>query len=436
MLSVINILTFLWLVFFALRSLGAMSRGDRRSIHFPIMVLCLFCGLPLLLDELIGQPEYLVFPGFYWATRDIITNYIYCAYMALVPVFWLFLSRISNYNFTAFLPSITANTYQPAPIRKLGSYSKLILSLLLISPLIAVAVSPNPLLYLDFSTVMRAQVSDIFLVGHKNVALFANFSTMAAAVFIATAKPRIFGTIPYISVLLMPIAFIIVSVWLQGKRSLVAMATVFLILAFHYRGVLRGKKLFIAIGIALVVTLTYSFFFQIYSDRISRTMYENFRVDYGRDDVIKMTIYSEMNPQSIQILEHRGQSMLFYATFFIPRGIWSEKPMPYAQYFTSGIFGTKPRFWGWSMTTSWLEEAIANFGMAGFIFGPLIIWIVCYVGDSRQSVIIQLITPLFASLLIVVQAIAFMPIIALWLLLLIRKKRKRRLMPLRQVVVK
>lgn len=427
MLSVVNIFTFLWLFFWAIRSGYAMSRGDQRSIHFPIMVLFLFCGFPLLLDEVIGRPEYFIFPGFYLASRDIVTNYIYCAYMVFIPVFWLFLSRMNKYNFVYSVQNVKEDNFKPSYIKRLNKYSRTILFFMLISPFIAVLLSPDPLIYLNFSSIVRSQISSLYMEHQNTVSLFARFSVIAGAVFIATAKPRFFGKMPHIYILLVQLVFIFTSVWLQGKRALLAAACVFVILAFHYRGVLYGKKMFIAIGLALLVVLSYSFFFQSYTNRVSRTAYENFRVDYGRDDVIKMTIFSEKNPQSIQILEHRGQSLLFYATFFVPRDLWPGKPMPYAQYFTSGIFKTNPRFWGWGMTTSWLEEALANLGKAGFILGPLLIWLVCYLGDLRKNPILHMLTPLVACLLMAVEAIAFMPVILLWLLLLIQKKPKKTL---------
>jgi len=424
MLTLVNILTFLWLAAFAGHSLLSMSRGDKRSIHFPIMVHFLFCGLPLLLDELFGKPDYPVFPGFFDATRDTLTSYIYCAYVAFVPLLWkcLLLATKCTGNSELHTRYYQAHLRGIPPLKPM---TRMIMLLLLTSPIFAVITSPDPIRYIHFSTTLRAQVSDVFLEGHNRVALFTRFSVIAAAVLLANAPPRVWGKMPDLSNAIMTISFMLLSIWLQGKRSLVALALVLYILAVHYRGALRGRKLRAYIVASLLILFSYSFFFQIYSGRVTRSLYENIRVDYGRDDVIKTTIYAELNPEEMRILEYRGQSFLFHLTTLVPRDICPDKPLPYAQYLTSAIFYAYPRFWGWGMTTSILEECIANVGWLGMLLAPLFLAIFCRIGDASNSSLTRLLTPLLACLLLAVELTSFYPLFLLWVVLNSRERINR-----------
>lgn len=79
----------------------------------------------------------------------------------------------------------------------------------------------------------------------------------------------------------------------------------------------------------------------------SSEVYKNVRVDFSRDDRVKMTIYSELYPDRMKILDYRGQSIVFDLTMFIPRSIWEEKPWPYAVYFTSAMLMMPTQYIGW-----------------------------------------------------------------------------------------
>ena len=66
------------------------------------------------------------------------------------------------------------------------------------------------------------------------------------------------------------------------------------------------------------------------------------------------------------------------------------------------------------MTTSWLDEAIANFSWLGMLLGPLVPGLVCAIGDRRRSSGARSLTLLVASLLLTVNLVAFMSIAVLW----------------------
>jgi hypothetical protein len=140
-------------------------------------------------------------------------------------------------------------------------------------------------------------------------------------------------------------------------------------------------------------------------------------MDYGRDDVIKLTIFAELHPEIIRILEYRGQSFLFYSVFYVPRDFWPQKPYPYAVYSTSAIaMFDSPRQLGWGLTTSILEEAIANLSWAGMLAGPLVVSLVCRLGEACRNSMVSAFTALIACLFLSVHLNAFMVMFLLWVM--------------------
>jgi hypothetical protein len=190
---------------------------------------------------------------------------------------------------------------------------------------------------------------------------------------------------------------------------------------FWQKGYLRNKRLIVSALVGLVLIGVFSFVYQSNFRSMGPTLgsydqvYDNVRIDYGRDHEIKMAIYAELYPNEMQILEYRGESLLFDLGMYVPREMWPEKPFPYAQYVTSAMLRTPPRLWGWGMTTSWLDEAIANFGWLGMLLGPLVLSVICRVGDATRNALVVGLTILVGSLLLAVHLPAFMPIFILWL---------------------
>jgi hypothetical protein len=107
--------------------------------------------------------------------------------------------------------------------------------------------------------------------------------------------------------------------------------------------------------------------------------------------------------------------VLFNFVFFVPRSMWANKPWPYAQYLTAAmLFRNSPEYIGWGMTTSWLEEAIANFSWAGVLIGPLLLSLVCRLSDQSSNRSTQAVGILVGVLLLAVQLSAFMLLALLW----------------------
>ncbi len=414
---VAQVLVSVWLLAWAIRSLARLSRGDRQTVLFVQLIFFFFFAVPQLLDLLLGAPVFDYQVGFKLAQFDTTTNLVYLAYIAAVPpmLSW-FGGRARAQSQLAHLGEM-----QLAPWIRVASWGGLLLL-----PL-AIVFAPAPEAYLRYATIVGEQASG-YESYHPVVTLSATLAVIAAVLLITTRVTR-----PVERLLVSP--FLVVALWVHGKRSVVALALLLLLYLLWLRGTLRGWR-FIAAATAVTFAIgSFSYLYQTQVRRIGETahrresiqesdIYVNYRIDFGRDAITKQTIFAELNPAQLKVLDHRGQSLLFHATFFVPRRLWPDKPYPYAVYATAAMLRIPPRQLGWGVTTSWLEEAISNLGWLGLLVGPLVPALICAIGDRRDSQYVGLLTITVASLLLLVEATAFMPLLVLWAVLVIRRPRR------------
>lgn len=415
-LNLLNITTFLWLAFWAWRAVKGLVAGSSHSILFAILIHFFFAGVPVLLDVLFGKPDYSMLPGLYLASRDTATSIIYCLYISAVPVFWWW-TGIGNNRLGVKNSSSTINY---ASLQEIKPALQLILFILLISPLIAWMYSPEPGVYFNYG----AAAQDLFRFDteaeyHDNISLTCFLSLIGATGLLALQK-RI-----NILMIIFLLPWIILVFWLNGKRHIVAFAIVLIGYVFWQKGYLKGRRFVVASILAVLTIFIFSFVYQAQVRELDNKsvdageFYDGIRVDYGRDAGIKMAIYAELYPDKLNILEYRGQSLFFHLTMFVPRSIWPQKPLPYAQYFTSAALLSPPKLWNWGLTTSVLEEGIANFSWFGMILAPLLLSVICRIDDARRNPLISPITVLLASLFLTVEMTAFWPLFYLWLVSII-----------------
>jgi hypothetical protein len=409
---VLQIVVSVWLAGWVLYSLGRVARGDRRTILFVQFVFFFFFGVPQVLDLFVGAPEYDYQRGFQLSQFDDTTNLVYLAYLAAVP---------------PLLNWFGGRPRAAAEIEALGSmempqwgYVASMIALALLP--VVLVLAPDPDVYLRYA----------YSVGHGSNESYHLLVTLVSTLAVIAAVLIITGHgVPMIARLAAS-PFLAVAVWVHGKRSAVALALLLMLYLLWVKGSLRGRRFIVAaFGVAMTIGV-FSYFYQTQIREIGgggpsfhetfaeSDLYVNYRIDFGRDGVAKQTIFAELNPERITILEYRGQSVLFNATFFVPRRFWPGKPYPYAVYATAAMFRIPPRDIGWGITTSWLEEAIANFGWLGLLIGPLIPAFVCVIGDRHRSPYVALLTVVVSSLMLVLQLAAFLPIFLLWAGLIIR----------------
>ncbi|MBT9312467.1 hypothetical protein [Leptothoe kymatousa] len=421
-----NIITFLWLFGWALRVVVLLLRGQYHSIFPPIVIHWLFCGLPLLFEVLVGPPAYVFRDGFKAATSDATTNIIYCIYVSLVPIFWWFLARTkASYHTKNILNFIPQNSNKS--LRKLGiMFCFFIIAL----PVIFCFFSPRPELYFSYAaSAQKLFESDAERNFHRFIGLSSSLSALGFAGFLALRKGRLN---PSVFLFLSP--FIFSAIWLNGKRNIVAVYLVTILFVGIVKRYLKGRQI---IAMFLIATIIMSVFSYNYKSAIrgkdlesvgQAALYQDFREDYGRDDVIKTAIFAELNPETLNVLEHRGQTFLLYVGgFLVPRSMWENKPLPFPRYMVSAARLKPIKLWPYGITTSILAESIANFSWIGFLVGPMILALVCRLGDSTDNAFIVVLTTLLACLLNVLHPLPYIPLLALWFTLTsikIRAKRK------------
>lgn len=230
---------------------------------------------------------------------------------------------------------------------------------------------------------------------------------------------------------------IVLDCLFQGKRSLFFLACVFYLGLIY----LSGGSLGMLIRRVAACSLLFSLFFIGYGKNIGSTFGETYvglRGDFGRDDVLKYTIKKVLIDKE-KIVNYPGQSFVFWGTFWIPRVYWHQKPWPYAVYFTNSLLPEHVRlrriareeeYLGWGMTTSVVEEAIANFRWGGMLFPLFALGGLFFI--QRLSFIPRCVAFSIFILLLGVQFIAIYPfyiLLALGVLIWRFRKHPKKLLP-------
>ena len=412
--------TFLWLGLWAYIALRYLALGVRKSILFVFPIHFALCGVPLLLDVIVGVPFYLGYPGFRSAGLDETTAILYCAYVSTCPIIWWFFA--GGLRKTSIFPAIHSRRM-----------TKLALLVMLMLPGFLVLLSPDPFVYSEYSIrVPEPSTAHLSMFFHIWVVQSIQFSILAAGIILIRAK-RVWACILWLA----PVIFS--DCWLHGKRNAVAIALAMLLYALWRRGILTRKRLYVVGATAFLCLFAFSFYYigkvRYSSKFLAKQSYEFFydflRMDYGRDAVIKLVIFAELYPERIRILDYRGQSAVIIATVWYPRPFWPSKPESFGTHVTTAaMHGPSPG--GGSTTTSVLAEAIANLSWFGWLIGPLILSLVCRIGDSCNDEIIFALTLLIIVFLQTVHIAPWAVVAFVWSILVFWKKVLNRF--LREVV--
>lgn len=423
--KLLNGATFLWLFGWALRAFLQIARGRSHSIYFVIIVHFIFCGIPPLLDIIFGIPLYPLRPGFFLSSRDPVVSIIYDFYVSAIPLVWWWLGRSKRY--IKFRNSSRASLLDD--LEKLKKNRRLLILLVsyffLLAPVVAIVLSPNPLAYLNYGVVAQKLLTESDELDFHRV--ITNTSRLASlgAVGILIARKKI-----YLPEVLVATLFLGISFWVNGKRNIIAIAIIVIGYVLIRKGYLKGFRLVAFAVITSILFLSFSFAYQSQVrernvDAIGAALaYEDFRISYGRDDVVKLALYSELNPQRMRILEYRSQTVLFAFAFFIPRSRWEEKPLPFSRYIVSAASLREPRNWHFGIPGGILSESIANFGFIGVVVGPLFLAWLCRTGDSVGSLYVSALTAINGCLFMANSPHSFFPFLFLWIFTVTRSRSK------------
>ncbi|MBN2980651.1 oligosaccharide repeat unit polymerase [Cohnella algarum] len=393
----------------------------KKQFSYNFIVLLVYYAIftfPLILDTFIGIASYSTRSQFIYeiSSYDTVTNLAFNLINMFVFIVLFYYKKEFQISF----------------MFKGNFYLKLLLVLISILPLVLLIIYIDKIPSFKYASLIGLSKTNDEIYGLYK--LFLNttiISVLSGMVYlIITPKRHIYiSWVVYLS--------IFVGLYMNGKRLVVFLFFALLIFKFylHYKNkILTIGISIVSIGIILIFNSLYSSYLEssYQLDKFGENEYLQFRIDYSRDHNVKMAIYKELHSGEKRILEYRGQSFLYNIAFFIPREKWQNKPYPYGVYVTSaslGLFSAENL--GWQMTTSLLDESIANFGIVlGLICFLSIVFLVIKFGNKFKDDILVFSLTSFVLLLFLTMQFSFssMFIVPWVVLILIKSKRRKKLL--------
>lgn len=397
--------------------LGLINNLYRKRINayfFIIPVFLLFYVSPVFIDKIVGLdffgPSYST--TLYYALNDKLTSLIYNFYISIVLLIFFYFSRSKvflNYSITE------------KDVIKIFNFIKkwrFFLYLIIVSPLFLVLVAGD---YSFYSTYV-----DRDRILSNNFQTYASkMSVISLPLMILLINEKIFffkknKNLIYLFSLFFLFLILSLNVYIHGKRSIVAAFIFLFIVSLLITKVLK-KRYIIFLG--FISLLIFSLFMFLYGKNIEEAkgllgIYEGLRLDFSRDYSLKFVIYHELLNNNF-VVPYAGASYLFLLTFFIPRELWADKPLPYAVYFMNSIFGDfgGTYFYGWGLTTSFVSEAVSNIGFLGLIFFPVFYVFSIRKIEKKKNITLKMLGYLIMVLLLVLEPMAVMFLIIAYFLL-------------------
>jgi hypothetical protein len=355
-----------------------------------------------------GTPSYRVFLHLRTVNDSEITWFIYYIFATVTCV------TLSSFA-VGFSKSPTfVLTSKPGRAFLAGRYRALMWVGMLF-PAVCAASSPDIHVWTEYGLVLQLpEVGDYEQ--YVNTLYWSTYiAVLSACGLIMTEKRRVwFYIVVFLSVF--------IALWLNGKRNIVILTMALVIISMRIRGITSKRMFYFIISLLVIGFVLYSQWYQErYRPVLSSfdTAYEMARMDFGRDSDVRMALFAELEPAARPILEFRGQSALFDLLFFIPRSLWEEKPRPYYHYITAVALREPLIQRTWGITTTWLSEAIANFGLLGMVLGPAVIVFIGRVGYRPDNPFLTLLTAVICTLLLSIHLAGFTVLWSIWCILMI-----------------
>lgn len=332
--------------------------------NYVLLVIWVFCCLPILLNYVIGVPTYDVV---YWYRPFLVP--MEDPTVCVIYDVTIFVAIWSVYFYCNSFQKRDSNKKTIRSERWGGTFFE--------SSLVTLVFVLLPYVYVLAS----GQASRFLTYGSFNTrGLQGNLSTVLTSLLLLSLiffcnwffkRERLDGWHALLMVL-----YTFTIVWLSGKRYMIALCGILYLHYFMERNpdeVVR-RRLSRVLPIALVLLLGFSAYYLVavkpLADTSAASVYDMLRVDYGRDDVTKYVIYHELILHD-HILDYPGETFLSTFLIWVPRAIWSAKPYQHFQYLTSSILELPIDRLPAGTTPCWYEMCVANFSWLGI----LVAWI-------------------------------------------------------------
>lgn len=399
--------------FMFIKSIIDIVKRKSGTIEFCIIIFYIFNCFPILLDYIIGEPVYNSwFYNLEKAMQDRDSAIIYDIYMTIVAIIFLLYQIVSSSKKINKL----SNANEKKILNKRNVY---LLVFLCILPHLYIIITGNLKNFLTYKSLAARDL------GETSIELINILNQISMVSFFYLY----FCVSNFKNSKIILILYILSICWIDGKRYVVL--TILLIYMFLYvksSKIQYDYKKFLKY--IVVVSCIFAIFYLLYAqnkmenvyktvdDKIS--FYTDFRINFGRDDVVKFVIMREFIEKK-PILEYRGESILSSIAIIVPRAIWPNKPYPHYRYLSAAIYNTNINDIPSGMTPSVFEMGIANFSYLGIIITPLIMVILCFFADRRKSIIEQSIYLIILSNLLTQSLDAVMGFIFVLIIMFIYK---------------
>lgn len=158
--------------------------------------------------------------------------------------------------------------------------------------------------------------------------------------------------------------------WIVGKRYIVAETLIMAISILGMTNSIKGKKMLKYLGFAGIFVLVAGFAYgALFKENVSRFL-DYFNVDFSRQYTLVYQFYCTQIDRKISITSF--DSIVYLATFFVPRSLWPEKPYPFVNYLTLSLVGQDDIEFtnaGWATTCSIFSDLYDSLSFIGIFLG-------------------------------------------------------------------
>ena len=366
MFALIDILTFLLSLLMAIRSVKLLTHSTRYLINLLIFVLYV---LPLALDYIFGYPDY-GYKGYmissqHWPSRLLFD-------MGILTI--------------QYVLSCTSIGIKRMVVRSFETDASMnwILWIGMVLPVFFVLLfMRNPAYLYSF----QWREFEVLNIG-GSYSQIERYTYLGITCSVLVAMTR--GEKWYVR--LIAFLFLFMNICIQGKRAIFFFAAVnfALVMVVRYISLKREKqdvRLYtigsMAIVIMMVVYMVISTFTikaeRGFDETNSSAMITTTRIDFFRDDRVRLAIYSNLHPEHVKIVDYPGQTFFAEALTVIPLNYYTERNVAlyhhgYQSHLSAACWMTKWDKNVYFMTPSVYDELIANFGL---IIGTLLMILLC-----------------------------------------------------------
>ncbi|HBI93265.1 MAG TPA: hypothetical protein DDY58_13085 [Terrisporobacter glycolicus] len=415
MLQIYEITVIILSIIIAIYSVKKSKRSNK-SIYFIYLVFWFIYVLPLMCDLIIGKPNYGArFNGFRLSYDDEYTRFFYATYILVVQFIMLI---VGNKKYVIIKSKVKYKNDRLKEIKNTEYKDNRIIENILLffsilTVLLVIIFPVSKYILLDMSWRDSGKIIE-GLNYYSTIERFSYISIVSCIICLFNKKYSMLLKVVLLIVLYMTICS-------ESKRSIIFFAGVILIAYMIYNTEYKKRKnIYLLAYLGVIAAIMYSVYIKLefrgYVN--SSQLYTTMRIDFGRDDTVKLVIYSLLNPNKMKILDYPGQSIICQIGTIFPLQLLGVKSIGYNAFLTAALIGQPvERSINW-MTTSILDETIANYGFWGFWIAPVIIGLMARVTDKLTREMIPI--TIGAIVLLLMYPISYiMWYLQFWLILML-----------------